>query len=257
MTHEEKALEPVSPRTQTEPDGPGGPGHGSPTRIGGGGRDPHDHFKFARDEIQKVLLELPLTDEARPLLQSALDTPVLSIAEEMDLYKNLEESGSNKAESAKSLLVLSHLPIAVSVALRYRSLGVSIAELVDAAQKSLTASAQAYNFPPRKQHRSFWSVVTDELDEAVLDRLDEWGVETIDPAELIDHYQKEDRDDIKKLTEFVRPFDLDILYHRFGRGLSVEQIEERMGYHNVKGRLEKALRRLRRPLEPKSEGLSN
>ncbi len=120
-------------------------------------------------------------------------------------------------------------------------------ELFDAAQSLLVEAVQKYTFSAGKKQRSFYAKVSEDLDDAILKGLDELGVETIDPSDLATYCQNGDQAEIDRITELVRPFDRDILHHRFGRRLTAEEIERRMGYHSVESRLRKALRCLRRP----------
>lgn len=206
-------------------------------------------FIAHRRELEKILSGLGSSEPARHRIEAALGAPMLTIAEEMQLYDSLEER-DEAAAKARTMLIDSHSSLAILGAWPFRNLGVPLVDLIDAAHESLIAAATNYTFP-KTEHRSFFFIAKDAIEDGILNKLDDAGIEKVQPSELQLLYAQGKFDSINELMSPLDGIERIVLDWRFGNSekeiRSLDAVARLWGSDRVQSVELRALRKLRRP----------
>lgn len=205
---------------------------------------PYNCYENHRKELELILSDSACTQELRDVIETALRVvPLLSIVKETEIYERLRATDEVEAREE---LIEHFWPFAITAAWRYRNLGVSVIDLINAGRRGIVTAAYAFS---TRRGRTFYVVAPKAAEEKILDKLDQCGVERVPPEELQRLLLDGDRESADDVMYFLDWMERYVLECEFGS--SAEALNDPRRYRRHKtsffdGKLELALRKLLR-----------
>ena len=116
-------------------------------------------------------------DPAVAYIDKALEAPVMSIDEETQINELLLR-GEALSQERKRRLLAAHQFIAILGVSKYQSLGVELQTLIEIGNRALVYALE--EFIPKNPFDSFYSHAYYRVEDAILKKLPDFGVETVD-----------------------------------------------------------------------------
>lgn len=171
-----------------------------------------DPFLLHRHQLEEILSDLGNEDVLRDMIAQSLKAPLLSLDAETAVYEKLLQAENIEA---REQLIDAFSPFAITAAWPYRYLGVPLPDLIAAARHRLAVAAYAFR-PKRKSDGLFHEACAAILD-GILDKLDEEGVELVDPLEVQRLLRDGERDKAMEVLDLLTPNELHLLESKFGQ----------------------------------------
>ena len=116
-------------------------------------------------------------DPAVAYIDKALEAPVMNIDEETQINELLLR-GEALSQERKRRLLAAHQFIAILGVSKYQSLGVELQTLIEIGNRALVYALE--EFIPKNPFDSFYSHAYYRVEDAILKKLPDFGVETVD-----------------------------------------------------------------------------
>ena len=134
-------------------------------------------YSSAKDSLRTLKSILEPNDPAVAYIDKALEAPVMSIDEETQINELLLR-GEALSQERKRRLLAAHQFIAILGVSKYQSLGVELQTLIEIGNRALVYALE--EFIPKNPFDSFYSHAYYRVEDAILKKLPDFGVETVD-----------------------------------------------------------------------------
>ena len=134
-------------------------------------------YSSAKDSLRTLKSILEPNDPAVAYIDKALEAPVMNIDEETQINELLLR-GEALSQERKRRLLAAHQFIAILGVSKYQSLGVELQTLIEIGNRALVYALE--EFIPKNPFDSFYSHAYYRVEDAILKKLPDFGVETVD-----------------------------------------------------------------------------
>lgn len=134
-------------------------------------------YSSAKDSLRTLKSILEPNDPAVAYIDKALEAPVMNIDEETQINELLLR-GEALSQERKRRLLAAHQFIAILGVSKYQSLGVELQTLIGIGNRALVYALE--EFIPKNPFDSFYSHAYYRVEDAILKKLPDFGVETVD-----------------------------------------------------------------------------
>ncbi|HMO20737.1 MAG TPA: hypothetical protein PKC98_07200 [Candidatus Melainabacteria bacterium] len=134
-------------------------------------------YSIAKDSLRSMKSILEPNDPAVAYIDKALEAPVMSIDEETQINELLLR-GEALSQERKRRLLAAHQFIPILGVSKYHSLGVELQTLIEIGNRALVYALE--EFIPKNPFDSFYSHAYYRVEDAILKKLPDFGVEIVD-----------------------------------------------------------------------------